>query len=353
MTPFRYLLYPIAWIYGIATWLRNKGYDAGLLKSTSFPVSIICVGNLSTGGTGKSPHVLYLADWLGKERNIAILSRGYGRSSSGYLEVDAHGSLNEYGDEPIELKRNLPDLLVVVCEDRPKGVERLLKDHPEIDLIILDDGFQHRPLTAALNILLTPFNAPFSKDHLLPVGNLREVKSGAQRAQIVVLTKVPQDVDPQNLKDIKESLSDVSGAMVFSSSIVYDRLYPVFNEIDPVPSLKQVNGCLLLTGIADPSPLVAHLKKHIDKVEHIKWPDHHDPSQKELEKARQKFDNFAGLEHIIITTEKDAMRLLSSSNKDVIQDLPIYYLKMRVQPLEEDAFKHHILQYVGEDKSNN
>lgn len=352
MTPFRYLLYPFAWIYGSATWVRNKGYDAGLLKSTSFPIPIICVGNLSTGGTGKSPHVLYLADWLGKERNIAILSRGYGRKTTGYLEVDEKGSPREYGDEPLEIKRNSPNLLVVVCEDRPNGVARLLKDHPDIDLIILDDGFQHRPLSAALNMLLTPFDTPFTTDHLLPVGNLREIKSGAQRAQMVVLTKVPQDGDLQKLKEIKGSLFEVSGARVFSSSIIYDRLIPVFNDGKAAPSIKQIKGCLLLTGIADPSPLVSHLKKHIGRVEHICWPDHHDPSRNELEKARQKFDNFAGLEHIIITTEKDAMRLLSSSNKDVIQDLPIYYLKMRVKPLEEDAFKHHILQYVGEDKRN-
>jgi tetraacyldisaccharide 4'-kinase len=352
MTPFRYLLYPFAFLYGTATWLRNKGYDAGLLKSTSFPVPIICVGNLSTGGTGKSPHVQYLSEWLGKERNIAILSRGYGRRTTGYLEVDENGTPQEYGDEPLEIKRNSPEVLVVVCEDRPSGVERLLKDYAHIELIILDDGFQHRPLRASLNILLTPYSAPFSKDHLLPVGNLRELKSGSQRAQMVILTKVPDGANEQDLNDIKGDLLDLSGALVFSSSIEYHQLSPVFDESKPSISLDQIKGCLLLTGIADPSPLVSHLKRHLEKVEHIKWPDHHDPSRNELENARQKFDNFAGLEHIIITTEKDAMRLLSSSNKDVIQDLPVYYLKMRVKPLEEDALKHHILQYIGEDKNN-
>jgi len=352
MTPFRYLLFPIAWIYGTATWLRNKGYDTGLLKSTSFTVPIICVGNLSTGGTGKSPHVLYLAEWLGKERNIAVLSRGYGRNTTGYLEVNRNGSPKEFGDEPLEIKRNSSGLLVVVCEDRPSGVARLLNDHPKIDLIILDDGFQHRPISAGLNILLTSYMNPFSKDHLLPVGNLRELKCGARRAQIVIISKVPEEVEPQKLSDMKEKLFNISGALVFSSSIEYDQLHPVFNKKTPSLSIDKVKGCLLLTGIADPDPLVSHIKKHIEQVEHINWPDHHDPNRKELEKVRQIFDNFAELEHIIITTEKDAMRLLSSSNKDVIKDLPIYYLKMRVQPLEEDAFKHHILQYVGEDKSN-
>lgn len=353
MTPFRYLLYPFAWIYGSATWLRNKGYDAGILKSTSFSIPVICIGNLSTGGTGKSPHVQYLAEWLGEKRKVATLSRGYGRRTTGYLEVDVKGSPGKYGDEPLEIKRNFPDMLVVVCEDRPRGVERLLKDHPDIDLVILDDGFQHRPLKAALNILLTPFNAPFSQDHLLPVGNLRELKSGSQRAQMVVLTKVPHNTDPNELSDIKESLSSLSGALVYSSSIEYDTLISLFDEQASQISIDQLKGCLILTGIADPTPLVEHLRSRIGKVEHIKWPDHHDPSRNELQIARQKFDNFAGLEHIIITTEKDAMRLLSSSYKDEIDDLPIYYLKMRVKPLEEDVFKQHILQYVGEDKRNN
>jgi tetraacyldisaccharide 4'-kinase len=213
----------------------------------------------------------------------------------------------------------------------------------------MDDGFQHRSLKPTATILLTPFDRPFSEDHMLPMGNLREAKSSAARAELIILTKVPYSTAQEKLEALKKGLAKFSNATIFTSGLDYGKLKPVFDTTTDPIGLDQVKACLLITGIAHPGPLVQHLEKHTKVLEHISWPDHHEPSRKELEKARQKFDNFAGLEHIIITTGKDAMRLLSSSYKDVIQDLPVFYLEMSVRPLEEDEFKRNILKYVGKN----
>ena len=346
MTPTRYLLYPIAWLYGAATWVRNKSYDSGIMRSAHFEIPIICVGNLSTGGTGKSPHVHYLANWLGQSKNIVILSRGYGRKTTGYLIVDPNGSPQDFGDEPLELARNLNNATVVVCEDRPVGVKRILEEYPETELIIMDDGFQHRALTAGFNIVLTPYNNTILEDRLLPVGNLRELRDGAKRADLIVVTKVPNNAVQEELTELKMKMFEQFGTPVLTSRIAYDDLAPVFPNTNTM-SLKDVKNCILITGIADPKPLFGFLEEHCNILGHIKWPDHHLPSRSDLEKARSMFSNFAGLEHSIITTEKDAIRLLSSSYVDVIEDLPIHYLKMKAQPLEEEEFKRQIRAYVG------
>ncbi len=352
MTLLRYLLFPFACMYGAATWLRNKIYDLGLAKSKHFDIPIICIGNLSTGGTGKTPHVIYMTKWLSDVSKVAILSRGYGRSTRGYFEVDKNGSPSDYGDEPLELKLNLPNILIVVCEDRVAGVERMILEHPDIELILMDDGFQHRTISAGFNIILTSYNSNFLNDHLLPVGSLRESRSGISRADMVILTKVPDDVAAEDLELNRSKIIDACHIPTFSSMIRYRDLHPVFQGSLPMYSLENVIRCVLITGIGNPDPMVMHLKKNVEILEHIKWPDHHEPSLGDLKKARQIFDNFVGLEHIIITTEKDAVRLRSSLNKSVIQDLPIYYLKMNVHLLEEDDFKQIISNYIGENRTN-
>lgn len=346
----RLLLYPFALIYGTIMWLRNRFYDVGILASREFDLPIICVGNLSTGGTGKSPHVAYLAEWLSQKHRIAVLSRGYGRKSKGYFEVTANGSSADFGDEPLEVKRKLPSLTVAVCEDRVKGIERLLKEMPDLDLIIMDDGFQHRAVRPSFSVLLTDYHSPFCLDHILPAGNLREARSEAKRANLVLITKAPDNAVPDALSALTKQLGRYTAAPVLSTSIIYNGLHPLFKE--KPQHLDAVKDCVLLTGIANPSPLVEYLGGKCKILAHIKWPDHHDPSRKELENARNKIDNFADLEPIVITTEKDAMRLLSSPHKSMVQHLPIYFMVIGVRPWQEKELKQLVEEHVRENKSN-
>ena len=319
-----------------------------MLRSKAFDIPIICVGNLSTGGTGKSPHVLYLANWLSDEFTIGIISRGYGRKTNGYLEVRPESSTLEVGDEPLELKRNLPDIPIIVSEDRVLGIERMRKEYPSIDLVIMDDGFQHRAIEPGFSIILTTFASPFCTDHLLPAGDLREARSAAIRADLILLTKIPDEA--VEWTDVAKKISAYTKAPVLGTSITYTGLKPVFSGASV--DLDRIENCILITGVADASPIVGFLKKRMRILDHIEWPDHHTPSLKDLKDARRKIDNFAELYPIVITTEKDATRLISSSHKNVIQELPVHYLKMTIRPLNETELKRIILEHVRKDKSN-
>lgn len=346
----RMLLYPFALLYGAIIQGRNKLYDHGVLYSKCFDIPIICVGNLSTGGTGKSPHVRLLAEWLSSKYRISVLSRGYGRNTKGFFTVSSVGTSQRFGDEPLELKRHLPQVTVAVCEDRVAGVKRLLQMHPDLDLILLDDGFQHRAIRPSFSILLTEFGKPLHQDHLLPAGNLREPRSAAHRADVVMVTKVPEGTPFGTLKKIETRLRQYTNAPTHYSSLTYKGLQPVFGSREV--ELDQIKKCILLTGIANPQPLREYLEGKYNILAHIKWPDHHDPSRKTLENARKKIDKFATLGPIVITSEKDAMRLLSSPYKGVVENLPIYYLEIGVRPWNENRLKELIEEHVRANKSH-
>ncbi|MGO3182286.1 MAG: tetraacyldisaccharide 4'-kinase [Aequorivita sp.] len=311
MNLFRKLLFPFSLFYGGITALRNFLYNKGILKGKAYNFPVICVGNLSTGGTGKSPMIELLVSFLKDDHKIAVLSRGYKRKTTGFREVLNESSVEEVGDEPLQFKQKFPEITVAVCEDRQTGIERL---HRIAEVILLDDAFQHRKVKASLNILLTSFDKLYSKDCMLPAGNLREPKFGAKRAQIIVVTKCPENIDASRMEAIKRSLKPKPYQEVYFSKIGYSS--EIKNETDSKPLYYLKNKkFLLVTGIANPKPLVDFLNNAGLHFDTKSFPDHHNFSVAEMEQL-EKHD-------LILTTEKDYMRLQSLTKKTEIYFLPI------------------------------
>jgi tetraacyldisaccharide 4'-kinase len=336
----RFLLFPISLIYLIITSFRNFIYHFGILKTFVIPKKSICVGNLSVGGTGKTPHVSYLADFLSETIETAILSRGYGRKTTGFLWVKPNSKASEVGDEPLFYATQFQEKVhVAVCEKRADGVRKIQETFPKNELIILDDAFQHRAVKAGLNILITDFNKPFSSDFLMPVGTLRESRSGKNRADIIIVSKTPSDCTETSKNQITQSLNFKS-EFVFFSHISYAEIIPFGTEI------KNIKKVILVTGIANPKPLLKHISKQYD-VEEIRFGDHHAFSSTDILRIHQKFDTFAHEETIILTTEKDYMRLKDYSSEWNLQNYPWYFQPITVKIDNEEKFKNLINQYVN------
>jgi tetraacyldisaccharide 4'-kinase len=292
--------------------VRNFFYTVGIFTSKSYPIPIICVGNLNTGGTGKSPMIELLIRILKEKYQLATLSRGYKRTTSGFLEVDSQHTTAEVGDEPLQFKTNYPEITVAVDANRQRGISELLKKHPKLNLILLDDAFQHRKVKPSLIILLTTYGDLYTKDFVLPTGNLREFQTGAKRAQIIVVTKCPPTLSVEEQKKIFSQLKLKTHQRLLFSSISYSEF--VTDEIKK-EKLVEFDDFTLVTGIANPKPLVNHLKSLDKNFDHMKFPDHHEFSRSELE-ALQKQSK-------ILTTQKDYMRLKSNLKSDQLFYIPI------------------------------
>ena len=340
MNLLRFLLFPFALIYLGITSTRNLFYKLGIFKTFVIPKKSISVGNLSVGGTGKTPHVSYLAEWLSETIETAILSRGYGRKTTGFLWVKPNSKASEVGDEPLFYANRFREKVhVAVCEKRAIGVQQIQTLFPKNELIILDDAFQHRAVKAGLNILITDFSKPFSDDYLMPVGTLREIKSGRNRADIIIVSKTPNDCTESAKNQIVKSLN-FNSEFVFFSHISYAEMIPFGTEIE---NIKKV---ILVTGIANPKPLLEHISKQYD-VEEIRFGDHHTFSSADILRIHQKFDTFAHEETIILTTEKDYMRLKDYSSEWNLQNYPWYFQPITVKINNEEKFKNLINQYVN------
>lgn len=329
MNLLRKLLFPFSLLYGGITALRNFLYNKGWLKSKSYNLPIICVGNLSTGGTGKSPMIEFLVSFLKKDHKIAVLSRGYKRKTSGYREVLKNSNVEEVGDEPLQFKKKFPEITVAVCEDRQTGIEKLRNN---ADVILLDDAFQHRKVKASLNILLTSFDKLYSNDCMLPTGNLREPKFGAKRADVIVVTKCPENLENSKMEAITKKLKPKHNQEIYFSKIAYN------SEIKNATDHKLLEYLtdkefLLVAGIANPKPLVDFLKRKGLKFEAKLFPDHHNFTTSEIEQLKNQ--------SLILTTEKDFMRLQAIANKTEIYYLPIATVILNNA---EAAFKERIEQ---------
>ena len=328
----RKLLFPFAVLYGWITDFRNYLYDKNILKSKEYNLPIICVGNLSVGGTGKSPMIEFLIETLQEDYKLAVLSRGYKRKTSGYLEVLTSHAAEETGDEPLQFKKKFSNVTVAVCADRRKGIEKLQK---KAEVILLDDAFQHRKVKANINILLTPFHDLFINDYMLPTGNLRESRNGASRADIIVVTKCPDRVPYSKLQEIEFLMPLQNHQKIYFSSIGYADTIEGKKESLPLEYLSN-KKFTLVTGIANPKPLVAFLKKKKFQFEHKKFADHHHFSTSEIESLQK--------EELILTTEKDFMRL-----QDKLDKFAFYYLPIttKIKNEQEEFFKEAIAQRVA------
>lgn len=307
----RKILFAFSLLFGGVAALRNWLYDRGWLKGKAYDVPVICVGNLSTGGTGKSPMIEFLISFLKDNHKIAVLSRGYKRKTSGFREVSKNSTVAEVGDEPLQFKKKFPEITVAVCEDRQTGIEKLRNTS---EIILLDDAFQHRKVKASLNILLTPFDDLYVDDFMLPTGNLREPKWGAKRADVIVVTKCPETIDASKAEVIIEKLKPKPHQQVYFSKIDYAAEIKSNSETIPLDYLlgKQF---LLVTGIANPKPLVHFLNGKGLDFEERSFPDHHNFTATEMEALKSH--------RLILTTEKDFMRLRPISHTAEIYYLPI------------------------------
>ena len=322
---------PFSLLYGSILALRNLCYDKGWFKSKSYAIPIICVGNLSTGGTGKSPMIEYLISFLKEDYKVAVLSRGYKRKTSGFRDVLINSKAEDVGDEPLQIKRKFPEVMVAVCADRQEGIEKI---RIKANVILLDDAFQHRKVRASTNILLTTFNDLYVHDMVLPAGNLRESKRGAKRADLVMVTKCPEKYSHAKLQEIQYILNLKPPQKIYFSKISYDESICGISKTLPLNYLLNKNFTLV-TGIANPKPLVEFLKQKQFNFEHKKFPDHHHFSDSEIKNFKEK--------EIILTTEKDFVRLQPRLNKSAIYYLPI---KTAILNEQEKFFKEYIINEI-------
>lgn len=346
----RLLLLPLSFIYGIVIILRNKFYDWGFFKSTRFDIPVICVGNLVVGGSGKSPVTEYLVDLLG-EYKIAILSRGYGRSTKGFLYADETSTAKSIGDEPLQFYHKFPGVTIAVCEDRVYGIDQLKKHH---DLIILDDAYQHRAVNPGFSILLFEFQKLRSAQFVLPAGNMREPFWGYKRADVLMVTKSPETLTPSLQQQCAGKFNERVLEKLFFSSIQYRDLVGLFTMEVLKPDVLKNKTIFLLTGIANPKPLLEELGKYTQHIIHHDYPDHHAFSLQNLSKLVEAYRSHPEKEKIVITTEKDAQRLFDVTFKELLLNLPVFYLPIRITVAADrkKTFDQKILKYVSDTTRN-
>ena len=337
------LLLPLSIWYAVGVAVRNLLYRCGILKSHKSPIPTIGIGNLRMGGTGKTPHTEYFIR-LFSDKRTALLSRGYGRKTKGFVLADDSSSSADIGDEPLMMHRKFPNLSVAVCEDRLEGVQKLLTLNSQLltpNVVLLDDVYQHRRLRPDLMILLTEYDDPYFNDHILPFGNLREFRSGSRRADIIVVTKCPPLISDQRRDEYRRRLRLRPGQQLFFSQIDYLPPQPLFDDC-PWSTPREA---LLVTGIANPEPLLRHLERHFT-VRHMAFPDHHPFSAIDCRRIVDKFNRIKSPEKVIITTEKDAMRLANGGAKELLADLPVFFIPISVSFAEGDTFDQTIKNFL-------
>jgi len=306
-------------------------FDWGLLPSQTFKVPVISVGNLSVGGTGKTPHIEYLAEYLLDKYKVAILSRGYKRKTKGYLEANSASTVNDIGDEPFQyFKKYKNNVIIAVDGNRRRGISNILKNYPDTDVILLDDAFQHRYVKPALNILLTDYRNLFVNDYVLPTGYLREFRRGAKRADVLVVTKTPKVFSPIDKELILKQISKYLNKKILFSYIQYDKLQPVTKACKKKHPAK-IKSVFLLTGIANTSPLEEYIKRISDEIYHLRYSDHHKYSKKDVEEIIRFYNEVFSGDKAIVTTEKDLMRLQNTELIDFFNNIPLYYLPIKIK----------------------
>lgn len=341
------ILYPFSILYGIAVFIRNKLYDFSIFKTTVFSVPVINIGNINYGGTGKTPHVEYIVRLL-HSAQTATLSRGYMRKTKGFILADENSTSLSIGDEPKQFKTKFPDIPVAVCENRCNGIKEILRLNPAVKCIILDDAFQHRAVKAGINILLTDYNKLFTKDCVLPSGTLREYRCGARRADIIVVTRCPQTLTEAEREELTKEINPAKHQQIYFSYLKYGN--PVkFSDTNFDGNINHENSVLLFSGIANIKPFERYLREKYFSLTSVQFSDHHQYSLKDLQFIRKKFNTFAAGNKIIVTTEKDAMRIESPEQKEILNNLPVFYVPLFVEFFEKDKkmFNQKITDYVA------
>ncbi len=340
-TLLRIILCPFSLIYGLITALRNHLFDIGYKKSFRFDTPVIGVGNLSVGGNGKTPMVEYLLVLLKQKYQVATLSRGYGRNTKGFRLATSAENAGTLGDEPYQIFTKFhKQVTVAVGEERALAIPVILQERPETEVIVLDDAFQHRSVRPHLNILVTDFSRPFFRDYILPAGRLREYRKGASRAQLIVVTKCPQQLDPTTQNQYLQRIARYAPqAKIYFSSMEVQPIQPLF---DQTTTPRTTGGLILVSGIANPTSLELLVPDHQKIIKHLRYADHHRYRLADIEKIRMEFSAHTDADAIILTTEKDRVKL--QEFREHLIDLPIYYLPIRVRLLNgSESFDQEIL----------
>lgn len=348
---FRVLLLPFAIIYGLVVAIRNYLYDTNRLKSATFNFPIICVGNLAVGGTGKSPMVEYLVRLLKDEFEVATLSRGYKRKTKGYVLASSTTTALEIGDEPMQFHLKFPDVAVAVGEERIVAVPHLLQDTPTLQAIILDDAFQHRQINPGFNVLLTEYANRFTHDIFLPTGDLRDERKSYKRANVIIITKCPADLDEKQKKKLLYEIHAWPGQQVYFTTIDYGTPYHIFDK-QKTWGFTGEEEVLLVCGIANPKPLKDYLHNKAHTYYQLNFSDHHIFNIDDLNNIKKKFDGIELENKIILTTEKDAVRFVKFDKE--LSELPVYVLPITHKFLfnEGEAFDTSVLSYIRNHYKN-
>lgn len=355
MVLLKILLYPISLLYGLITLIRNKFYDWHIFPSYSMDVPVISIGNLGVGGTGKTPHVIYLCDLLKEEFTVGIVSRGYRRKTKGFHLAGENADATTIGDEPMQFYYRFADdpVYIAVDEKRVRGCRELLKAHSEIDVILLDDAFQHRAITPGMNILLCDFFHPYYRDFLMPTDRLREFRGEAKRADIILVSKTGKVLSPITRRTLEEQIKPRDYQEFYFSYINYGKPTPM-PKLSKTPKWGKTYAILMITGIANAYPLEARISDECSELHKLKYPDHHRFTTKDAEKIKKTFEEIVSVNKIIITTEKDAMRLSIPNIRKILGHLPIYYWPIHVDLHDEDkdSFNKKISDYVRQNTRN-
>ena len=351
----RWLL-PLSWAYGAITTARNWLFEVGVLKSVQYPIPVIGVGNITVGGTGKTPHVEYLIRMLSPYYKVAVLSRGYKRKTKGYVLAQEDSKMQDIGDEPWQVKQKFPHVYVAVDSNRRNGITRLMNDEAtrDVQVILLDDAYQHRYVKPGLNILLIDYHRLITDDVILPAGRLRETARGKQRAQLVVTTKCPADITPMGYRVVQSALSLRPYQKLFFSTFRYGDLEGVFNnKVRPLRSLEDEEHVMLLTGIALPEQMKMDLMRYTRHIRPVSFPDHHFFTSEDAERIEAEFRKLSP-PRLIITTEKDATRLrqCSSLSEQIKQNLYALPIQVGIMRDEQQKFNEEIIGYVRKDSRN-
>ena len=350
-------LLPLSWIYGAVVTFRNWMFDIGILKSRAYDIPVISVGNITVGGAGKTPHVEHLVRLLQEKMKVAVLSRGYKRKTKGYLLADSSSTARDIGDEPLQMKQKFPKTYIAVDKKRRHGIDRLTHDEAtsDVDVILLDDAFQHRYVKPGINILLVDYHRLIIYDKLLPAGRLRESMKGKRRADMVIITKCPKDLKPMEFRVLTKAMDLFPYQGLFFTTLEYGTLLPLFPKESTEIKTEQMKdtNILLLTGIASPQQMVEDLQEHCNTITPLTFGDHHYFRPKDIRRINDAFEALP-TPRIIITTEKDAARLdniegLSDEIRKNIYALPICIKFMLEQ---EEIFNQKILSYVQKNSRN-
>ena len=355
-------LRPLSWLYGLGVGFRNMLFDMGILKSRAYKVPVISVGNITVGGTGKTPHVEYLISLMKDKMKVAVLSRGYKRKSKGFVLAGKDTTMKEIGDEPFQMMQKFPDITVAVDKKRTRGIDKLTSGEyvDDIDIVLLDDAFQHRYVKPGINILLVDYHRLIIYDELLPSGRLREPVKSKDRADIVIVTKCPLNLKPMEFRVITKAMRLYPYQQLFFSTHEYGELVPLgslgnLGNLGNQVSLESLANqhILLLTGIASPKQMLHDLQGYTEHIQPLTFPDHHNFSRKDIQRINEVFNSMPS-PRLIITTEKDATRLatVEGLSDDVRQHLYVLPIHIRLLQDQEEAFNEKILGYVRKNSRN-